>query len=178
MLPIGHQRNLQLTQQTLHGRMVLQAHPEYQNRTGIIISGFPMLCDVWEHWANRHRPEWSAACPRDRGALSHRKNSAVSEWIAEKKRWCSFIVCSLNAKKESTSNPNDILTRWQAGIRKQGGVHALRHGFATHALESGADLFTIKQLLGHSSVTSTVRYLRMTDKTLQLIQSPVDKLKL
>jgi integrase/recombinase XerD len=66
----------------------------------------------------------------------------------------------------------------QAGIKKQGGVHALRHAFATHALESGADLFAIKQLLGHASVTSTVRYLRMTDKALQLIQSPADKLML
>lgn len=65
-----------------------------------------------------------------------------------------------------------------AGIKKHGGVHSLRHSFATHALESGADLFSIKQLLGHSSVTSTVRYLRMTDKTLQQIQSPIEKLSL
>jgi site-specific recombinase XerD len=64
------------------------------------------------------------------------------------------------------------------GIKKHGGVHSLRHAFATHALESGADLFAIKQLLGHSSVTSTVRYLRMTDKTLQQIQSPLEKLSL
>lgn len=69
-------------------------------------------------------------------------------------------------------------SKLEAGIKKRGGVHALRHAFATHALESGADLFTIKQLLGHSSVTSTVRYLRMTDKSRQLIQSPVDKLRL
>ena len=59
-----------------------------------------------------------------------------------------------------------------------GGVHSMRHAFATHALESGADLFIIKQLLGHSSISSTVRYLRMTDKTLQQIQSPVEKLSL
>ena len=65
-----------------------------------------------------------------------------------------------------------------ASIKKQGGVHSLRHSFATHALESGADLFAIQQLLGHSSVTSTVRYLRMTDKTRQQIQSPVEKLSL
>ena len=65
-----------------------------------------------------------------------------------------------------------------AGINKQGGVHALRHAFATHALEAGTDLYTIKQLLGHASITSTVRYLRMTEKTLQSIQSPVDQLNL
>jgi len=65
-----------------------------------------------------------------------------------------------------------------AGIKKQGGAHALRHAFATHALEAGADLYTIKQLLGHSSITSTARYLRMTEKTLQSIKSPVDQLNL
>lgn len=66
----------------------------------------------------------------------------------------------------------------KARIKKQGGVHALRHAFATHALEAGADLFSIQQLLGHAHVTSTVRYLRMTNKALQNIQSPIEKLNL
>jgi len=65
-----------------------------------------------------------------------------------------------------------------AGIKKQGGPHALRHAFATHALEDGENLYTIKQLLGHASITSTVRYLRMTEKTLQSIQSPLDQLNI
>ncbi len=65
-----------------------------------------------------------------------------------------------------------------ASIKKQGGVHSLRHAFATHALEAGADLYAIKQLLGHSAITSTVRYLRMTDKTRQIVQSPVERLSL
>ena len=64
-----------------------------------------------------------------------------------------------------------------AGITKQGGVHALRHAYATHALEAGADLFSVKEALGHSSITSTVRYLRMTDK-LRTIQSPIEQLDL
>lgn len=69
-------------------------------------------------------------------------------------------------------------SKHKACIKKQGGVHALRHAFATHALESGADLYMIKQMLGHASVTSTVRYLHMTEKTRQMIQSPVEQLKL
>jgi integrase/recombinase XerD len=65
-----------------------------------------------------------------------------------------------------------------AGITKQGGVHALRHAFAIHALESNADLYTIKQLLGHASINSTVRYLRMTDKKLHMFKPPIEQLNL
>jgi len=65
-----------------------------------------------------------------------------------------------------------------AGIKKQGGVHSLRHAYATHALESGADIFIIKQQLGHSSISSTVRYLHMTDKSHQAFKSPIEKLSL
>ena len=69
-------------------------------------------------------------------------------------------------------------SKQKAGIHKSGGLHALRHAFATHALEAGTDLYAIKQLLGHASITSTVRYVRMTTPILQNISSPVDKLKL
>lgn len=91
-----------------------------------------------------------------------------------------FIFLGSSEKAISTASIGAAYRRSKemAGIKKQGGIHALRHAFATHALEAGADLYTIKQLLGHSSVTSTVRYLRMTDKTLQMIQSPVDQLSL
>lgn len=91
-----------------------------------------------------------------------------------------FIFLSSTRQVLSYSSLSKVYQRSKltAGIKKHGGLHSLRHAFATHALESGADLFAIKQLLGHSSVTSTVRYLRMTDKTLQQIQSPVEKLNL
>jgi site-specific recombinase XerD len=62
----------------------------------------------------------------------------------------------------------------KAGIKRRGGIHTLRHCFATHLLEAGEDIRTIQLLLGHSSILSTVRYLQVTSKSLQGTQSPLD----
>lgn len=66
----------------------------------------------------------------------------------------------------------------KAGITKAGGIHGLRHAFATHLLESGADIFAIKALLGHASIQSTVRYLDFVPNRHQNLVSPIDQLKL
>lgn len=48
-----------------------------------------------------------------------------------------------------------------AGITKLGGIHTLRHCYATHLLEAGVDLYTLSQWLGHRHVSTTARYLHL-----------------
>lgn len=61
-----------------------------------------------------------------------------------------------------------------AGITRRGGIHTLRHCFATHLLEAGVDARTIQLLMGHRSILTTMRYLQVTRKKLEGTQSPLD----
>jgi site-specific recombinase XerD len=64
----------------------------------------------------------------------------------------------------------------KAGVVRGRGIHTLRHSFATHLLESGVDLVTIQRLLGHSSLSTTTRYLHITESRVGRLQSPFDLL--
>lgn len=59
-----------------------------------------------------------------------------------------------------------------AGISKKIGPHTLRHSFATHLLQNGADLITIQKMMGHESITTTERYLHVDKK--HLIRSVIE----
>jgi site-specific recombinase XerD len=65
----------------------------------------------------------------------------------------------------------------KAQIHKGKGIHTLRHCFATHLLEAGVDLVTIKTLLGHNSLQSTQRYLQIRQPKLVSTGSPLDLLR-
>ena len=67
-----------------------------------------------------------------------------------------------------------MLAKLRAGIVKQGGIHALRHAFATHLLEAGKDLHTVQRLLGHRHVTTTMRYFHLSQGRVLTAGSPLD----
>ena len=68
------------------------------------------------------------------------------------------------------------LAKEKAGIKKEVGIHSLRHSFATHLLEKGTDIKYIKEILGHFDIRTTERYLHVSKKELVNIISPLDDL--
>jgi integrase/recombinase XerD len=89
-------------------------------------------------------------------------------------------------RHHSSDQPISTKVVWQAcrnaaqraGLQKQVHPHTLRHSFATHLLEAGADLRTIQILLGHRDLQETTIYLHLSQRHLNATASPLDSLKL
>ena len=62
----------------------------------------------------------------------------------------------------------------KSGVPKQVSPHCLRHCFATHLLESGADIRTVQDLMGHASVETTMIYLHVMKRPGAGATSPLD----
>ncbi len=63
----------------------------------------------------------------------------------------------------------------EAGLVKRASCHSLRHSFATHLLESGYDIRTVQQLLGHRSVATTMIYTHVLNRGGLAVRSPLDQ---
>ncbi len=104
----------------------------------------------------------------------HSLRRKPSVWLFPGNRW------------HSGDHPIDTKVIWnackeavkRAGIKKDVHPHTLRHCFATHLLEAGADLRTIQMLLGHRDLEETTIYLHLSERHLHATASPLDLLKL
>ncbi len=97
-----------------------------------------------------------------------------STWLFPGNRW------------HTADRPIDTKVVWyacqqaaqRAGLQKEVHPHTLRHCFATHLLEAGADLRTIQMLLGHRDLEETTIYLHLSERHLSATASPLDLLQL
>ncbi len=90
------------------------------------------------------------------------------EWLFEGQYGGQYSVRSAQAVFKNAMK--------KAKINKTIGIHGLRHSYATHLIESGADIRFIKDLLGHNSIKTTQVYTHVTDISKSQIKSPLDSL--
>jgi integrase/recombinase XerD len=98
-------------------------------------------------------------------------------WRASKPR--VFLFPGMRGKPLCVSSAEKAFdrARLEAGIRKSVSFHTLRHSFATHLLEDGANVREIQALLGHRSLQTTERYTHVAENYLNQMRSPLDRLR-
>ncbi|MBI2558649.1 tyrosine-type recombinase/integrase [Candidatus Woesearchaeota archaeon] len=95
-----------------------------------------------------------------------------------KKKDGSPNIFSVNGRPITARQAQNIVkeSAKKAGIKKRVFCHALRSSFATHLLEAGTDIRVIQELLGHSDLSTTQIYTKVSTQQLKKVKSPLDSL--
>jgi site-specific recombinase XerD len=115
---------------------------------------------------------------KDRSTLLSERTLHILRAYYKAYRPKHYLFEGMDGKPYSARSIQNILKKamQEAGIKKKGSVHTLRHSFATHLLENGVDLRYIQFLLGHVSPKTTEIYTHVSTKKLSKITSPFDRL--
>ena len=109
--------------------------------------------------------------------LSDNLISHLNEYLHIKKDRSSYIF-SIKDKPITIRQAQKVVKEAakNAGIKKRVFCHALRSSFATHLLEAGTDIRVIQELLGHSNLSTTQIYTKVSTQQLKKVKSPLDSL--